>query len=230
MAVHVDYDSFMIFNPEGKVKQLEFIRNTIELGNTVLGLRNGRYGVIIAHNEKVAKLANPQKKIFQINKKTLFTFSGITNDGLNIVKHLIDVSMSEEIIKDRDIHYLDVFNDFAFEASFRTLGGGTRLLGVAGILMTDYDGIKLVLMEPQGSVKEVRAMSIGNRSQSCRTILESECMSFEDMDLEGLIKVGIKAIQNAHPESGVLNGDNVEIMVLETGGNIYPVDSASYLN
>jgi 20S proteasome subunit alpha 6 len=224
------YNNYLIFNPEGKVKQLEYIHRTTELGNTVVGLRNSRYGLLIAHNQKVSELADAQKKIFPIGKTALFTFSGITNDGLCIVDYLIDKVVTEEVIKGRNIHFLDVFRDLCYDACSRTLISQNRLYGVSGLFLTWYDGVRLVEFDPKGIVREVHAMSLGNRRQSCRTVLETECGGFEEMDLDGLIQVGIQALRNAHPEQGELTSGNVEIWVLDGNNESYTVEAEPYLN
>lgn len=230
MGSQAKYNIYKIFNPEGKIKQLEFIQQTIELGSTVLGLRNKRIGVLIAHNERRSKLADTHKKIFPIDERSLFTFSGITNDGLCIVDYLIDKSVREEVIKERKTHFLDVFEDLLNDAFERTVVDGRRLYGVAGLYLTEYDGVRLVEFNAKGYAREVRGMSIGNRGQSSRTVLEAHCMEYEEMDLEGLIAIGIKALKNAHPEEGALNGGNVEIWVVEQGRGTYCVNAEPFLN
>ncbi|KAG5859075.1 proteasome subunit [Encephalitozoon hellem] len=230
MGSQARYNMFKIFNPEGSVKQLDFIQQTTELGNTVVGLRNKNVGILIAHNEKRSKLADTQKKVFSIDKRSLFTFSGITNDGQQIVDYLIDKSVREEVIKGRPTHFLDVFEDLLRDAFERTIVDGRRLYGVSGLYMTEYEGIRLVEFNPRGYVKEVKGMSIGCRSQSSRTVLEAYCEEYEKMGVEELARVGIMALKNAHPEDGVLTNENVEIWALEVGKDVYNIDAGMFLN
>lgn len=230
MAWVTDYKNHIIFNPEGKIKQMEFISNTTSLGNTVLALNSKKTGVFITYNERRCKLAEHQKKIFKINDYTLFSFSGITNDGLNIVDYLIDRSVHEKVIKERKIHPIHVFDDFVAETVSRTVSNNVRLFAIDGLLMTVHEGIRLVLFESVGTVKEVRGMSIGNRCQSCRTVLETECLNFEEMSRDQLITTGIKALRNAYPEPGILNKDNVDIWVLDETDGVYQIESQTYLD
>lgn len=230
MNFQTDYSNYIIFNPEGKIKQLEYIKSTTSLGNTVVSLCNRKYGVFLTHNSRRTKLSEHQKKIFKINEDTLFSFSGITNDGHNVVDYLIDRSINEQVVKERHIHPIHVFEDLCYDASIRTIVNGYRLYGIDGLLMTLYDGVKLVVFDPKGSVKEVKGMSIGNRSQSCRTILEAMCLEFGGYGLDELIKTGITALRNAYPEQDALNDDNVDVWVLEDGKGAYQVESGSYLN
>lgn len=230
MASYTDYNNHIIYNPEGKIKQLEYIKNTISLGNTVVALKNEKVGVIVTHNIKRSTFAEHQKKVFKINNYSLFSFSGITNDGNKIVKYLKYKYVNEHVIKERKMHPVHVFDDLCYDASFRTLVNGNRLYGVEGFLLTDYDGISLTSFNPVGVAYEVKGLSIGNRSQSCRTILEDECHEFDNFDVEQLIFTGLKSLKNAYPEDGLLTSENVEIWVLEKGKQAVQVDAAKYLN
>lgn len=229
MGSQARYNMFKIFNPEGCVKQLDFIQQTTELGSTVVGLQNKGAGVLIAHNEKRSKLADVQKKVFPVDRRSLFTFSGITNDGLRIVDYLIDKSVKEEVIKGRTTHFLDVFEDLLRDTFERTVIDGRRLYGVSGLYMTEYDGIRLVEFNPKGYAREVSGMSIGSRGQSSRTVLEAYCSEYERMSIEELVKTGIMALKNAHPEDGVLTRENVEIWILEAGKAVYNIDAERFL-
>lgn len=231
MSGTFDYDSYLMFNPEGKIKQLECIKRSTELGNTCLAISNRNVGVMIAHNPLRSALAEPQKKVFEINEKTLFTFSGITNDGLVIVDYLKTSSLVEDVIKDRPFHYLNVFDDLCNDAADRTLTDSSRLYGVAGIMMMDYNGIKIVEFEPTGVARETIGSAIGNRCQSCRTILEKEHESFRDASAEELILVGLKAMKNAHPDNNGegLKPEDLNIYVLEADGGFKVVDAQDYI-
>jgi len=222
-------DSELQFNPEGRIKQLEFIKKTTELGNTTIALCNNEIGILIAHVPKRTKLAKPQQKVFEINNKTLFTFSGITNDGLTIVRYLKGKSVFENVIKDRDLHYLTCFEELCTGAALRTFTGDDRLYGVAGILMTDYEGIKVVEFEPAGYVREVIGVSIGHKAQSCRTILEDEHEGIKQGGERAMIGVGMKALRNAYPDAaeGELRREDIYVYVMERDKGIRIVDSGT---
>lgn len=222
-----DYDSELLFNPEGRIKQLEFIRKTTELGSTTVALCNSKIGVLIAHVPKRTKLAEPQQKVFEINSKTLFTFSGITNDGLSIVRYLKSQSVFENVIKDRDLHHLACFDSLCFDAALRTIYSPNRLYGVAGVLMTDFNGIKVVEFEPTGYVREVVGVSIGNKSQSCRTILEDQVKTIKGGQEKDLIRLGLRALRNAYPDPDehALRREDVYVYVMEENKGIRMVDS-----
>lgn len=220
------YESVDTFTPEGKVKALEYIKNTVELGNTTIALCNKKCGVVLAYTGKKSILAHKQPKIFKISEKTIFSFAGITNDGLDIVKYLIDASVWEEVYKDRSIHPLKVFNDLQEEASFRTIYSRNRMYGCGGILLTRHnEEVRVVEFEPHGNVQFVRGVSVGGRSQSAKTILENHVDEFDSADRDALIRIAILALRNSHPDE-VLCKDNVDIWCLEE--NAYILESFTF--
>ena len=225
-----DYNSELLFNPEGKIKQLEFIKKTTELGNATIALCNPNCGVLVAHIPSRSKFAEPQQKVFEINEKALFAFSGITNDGLNIVRYLKSQSIFENVIKDRSLHHLTCFESLSFDAAYRTINSKDRLYGVGGILMVDNDGIKISEFEPTGYVREVIGVSIGNKSQSCKTILEHECENIKTGNEQDLINIALKSLKNAYPDpkDDGLNPSDVYIFVMEKNKPIKMVDSGFF--
>lgn len=227
MAAGFDYDSYLVYNTEGKIKQLEYIKKTTELGNISIALGNSNCGVLITHTPPRSKLAERQQKVFEINPQTLFTFSGITNDGLNIVRYLKTHSVFEDVIKDRPLHHLASFDSLCINAALRTLTGSERVYGVAGVLMTDYEGIKIVEFEPAGYVREVIGSCIGSSSQSCRTILEEEYEQIAGASEENLINLGLKALKNAFldPEEHPLLSEDVTIFVITAGSGIKKIEN-----
>ncbi len=217
-----DYSSYLVFDPEGKIKQLEYIKKTTELGNISIALANKNFGVLITHTPPRSMLAEKQQKVFEINPKTLFTFSGITNDGLSIVRYLKNHSVYEDVIKDRQIHHLACFDTLCTDAAMQTLTGNNRIYGVMGVLLTDFEGVKIVEFEPTGYVREVIGSCIGNNSQSCRTILEDEYEKIANASEQELIELGLRALKNAFldPEANPLKSEDVCVHVIEAGKGI----------
>lgn len=227
MPINFDYSNYLVFDPEGKIKQLDYAKKTSELGNISIALCNRNFGVLITHTPNRSKLAEKQQKVFEINSKTLFTFSGITNDGLSIVRYLKNQSVFEDVIKDRSLHHLSCFDKLCTDAAMQTLSGNNRIYGVMGILMTDYEGIRITEFEPTGYVREVVGSCIGSNSQSCRTILEDEFDIINSATLNDLISLGIRALKNAFldPEENLLKNEDIGVYAIETGKGIRKIEN-----
>ncbi|KAI4293029.1 20S proteasome subunit alpha 6 [Pancytospora philotis] len=231
MAGDFDYDSFLMFNPEGKIRQLEYLRQATGLGNTCLALSNPKHGVLVAHIPRRSKLAEPQNKVFEIKENALFAFAGITNDGLSIVEYLKHRAIEEDVVKNRSIHYIDVFDDLCVDAARRSIADSSRLYGAAGILMIDTDGVKVVEFDPVGTAREMRGVAIGFRAQSCMTILEDCVDEIADASLDELIRLGIRALGNAHPDKdeNTLKVEDVYIYVMEAGAGYKQAMASDYM-
>lgn len=217
------YDDVSVFTPEGKVKPLDYIRNTVELGNTTVALSNTRTGVIVVHTGPVVPNAFPTQKLFRISDFAAFAFSGMTNDGLEIVKYLVDEVIWHETYKNQPVHHLQLFEHLSFDAAYRTMTSNKRLYGAGGVLMIRNNGVRLVEFEPTGIVQAVKAVSIGSRSQSAKTVLENYTGSFEDMSKEQLVEAGLEALRNAHPDE-TLCKENIEIWCLEDSVEVIDVE------
>ncbi|KAG0416904.1 putative proteasome subunit alpha type-6, partial [Dictyocoela roeselum] len=223
--IKTNYDHITLFSPEGQVIPLTNIKRAVELGNTCVGIRNARVGVIVAHAGKINSNEYRPKKIFKIGT-CMFSFSGITNDGLKIVEYL-----NRQHLHDQDLdikaHPIHIFDDLAVEASRRTIINSERLFGCAGMFCCANSEVRMSLFEPNGSVTEVRATAIGNRSQAAKTVLENEIDRVEDMSEDDVIRLGISALKNTHSDEEVYP-ENVEIWVLKKDSEPEVVDSRNY--
>lgn len=84
-----------------------------------------------------------------------------------------------------------------------------------GLLVAGYDKSGPCLMQtcPSGNYYEYHAYAIGLRSQASRTYLEKKFSTFEDCDLDGLIRHGLKALE-ASIQEGELNAENCTVAVV----------------
>ncbi|KAG0439333.1 putative proteasome subunit alpha type-6 [Dictyocoela muelleri] len=222
MALKTDYDHITLFNPEGRVIPLTHIKRSVELGNTCIGIHNKKIGIILAYTGKLNPNEYKAKKIFKI-QKCIFSFSGITNDGLKIVEYL-NKKYLNTLEMNINPHPIHIFKELAIDASRRTIMNSDRLLGCAGIFCCYNNGVRMSLFEPNGDVVEVRAIAVGNRSQAAKTILENEIDKVEDMDVNELIELSIRALKNTYSDEEVCE-DNVEIWGLRENCEPEIVDS-----
>lgn len=218
--MQTDYDYVSLYSPEGKILPLENILKSVELGTTAVAMISKDTGIIVAHTPKTDN-AYPQCKVFKISKHALFTFSGITNDGLQIVDYLVNKTINERILKDRNIDD-DVFEDLSVSAGYRTMYEGTRPFGAGGILVLYNEGIKLINFMPTGECNDCLAVSIGHRSQSARTVLDSTYQA--NMNDDDLIKLGIQSMLYAVND---ITKDDVSIWKVSKDG-VAEVESEAY--
>lgn len=163
-------------------------------------------------------------KIFKIDNHSIFTFSGITNDGLLLVDYLINKSINENIIYNMDITE-DVFEEIGFQAGLRTMAARERPFGVGGLMLNynkERDEVCLTEFKPTGEVFRCYGASVGRRSQGAITILERD---YGDLDFDGIVELGIRAMRNALSE---LEKDDIEIWGVDSEKGIFKVDKDKY--
>lgn len=221
MAQQTNYNYVNLYSSDGKVKPIENILKSVELGTTAIAITSKDAGIILAHSPST-QIAYPQNKIFKISPKTLFTFSGITNDGLYMVDYLINKTINEHVYKNRNINSR-VFDDLSSSASLRTMYYSNRPLGVGGLLLVAGESMELLEFMPTGIVNVCYAMSIGTRAQSARTILEREYQ--EGMSVEDMVRMGIKAMKNAVND---LKEENIMIWGVGKENDAYEISVNGY--
>lgn len=218
------YNHMQTFSPDGKVKPLEYINNATGLGTTVIAMSGSDYAVIICHTP-FDELSYPTQKVFKIAKNILYTFAGITNDGLEILYYLTMQATIENINKNRDIDPIKVFGSLSCQAALRTVYSYRRPFGAGGLLLhvSENSEISIVEFKPTGEIKRSKATALGNRAHSAISILDSEYdekMSFDDM-----VKVGIKAIKNSNKD---VKREFLEIWVVGVNKEAEKIDLSEY--
>lgn len=209
-----DYTYFSTFSPDGTLKPLSYLKKSYILGTTALAITSQDFGLIIAQNQT--------KKVFKISDKSLFTFSGITNDGLHLVDYLISKHVEANVLKNRDIN-IESFDDYLYESTMRLMMNASRPFGVKGLYLSYTDKINLYEIDSEG-VSECKAMSIGERGQSARTILEKDYK--DNMTEEEIISVGVKAIKNALRDA---TKENIEMHAVTKTG-CYEINAGQYFD
>ena len=220
------YQSVSIFSPNGQVNTLNHIQNATLLGNTVVDGGNDNLGIVIAwkgvtkSRNHSRTLQKPVRKIFK-SDNLLFTFSGITNDGNQLLENIQNTRVRELVWKNRDNLDLQAFK---IEAGWNSIMSGSRCRGVAGLLMSflEKDGapvmvdlenctesechkctaLQIMELQPTGNIRKVHATAIGSRAQSCKTILEGfeGITNLNNTSEEEILALLIRSIKNAHGE------------------------------
>lgn len=218
-----EYSGVSIFAPNGKVNTLDYLNQTTQLGNTAVLAVNEKWGVIIVWHDVVLdpkkkkrspssidSLKYPSSKIHSSTPCFLFTSAGITNDSLLLLKNIQLMNTRELIWKNRKIDPVKMLQDWREECAWRCMVMSDRPYGVSALMITALDkeegdenqnDKKLVAIEltPTGIMRYPYATSIGMRSNSCKTILESK--DVKNLNKSEMIRLCIKAMKNAHYEN-----------------------------
>ena len=95
---------------------------------------------------------------------------------------------------------------------------GKRPYGV-GLLVAGVDGAGPHLFEfvPSGMTQEMRACAIGGRAQMARTYLDRHLDEFADVDREGLVRHGLRALRESLSQDKELTVENTSVGVIGMG-------------
>ncbi|EPR78067.1 20S proteasome alpha type-1 subunit [Spraguea lophii 42_110] len=211
------YDNYSIFAPEGKVRSFSSVENTVSLGNICLGIVSKDYGIIIGYMGEDNGLQYLSPKIHRITNNSIFSFAGITNDGLEIVNYLLHKSVEEDVGRDRELDPMCVFDDYSFSAAEKGVFVSKRLCGAGGMLLSWYNNnIYLVEISPLGVIRRMKASAMGHRSQSAKTILQKSVEEINSMDLKELIHLGVDSIKNTNVKD--VHEHNLDVWVVDKNG------------
>jgi len=108
--------------------------------------------------------------------------------------------------------------DIADKSQVATARSWKRPYGV-GLLVAGYDqtGAHLFQTCPSGNFYECKAMAIGGRSQASKTYLEKNLDSFEEADLEELVRHALVALRESVEKKAPLTAENASVAVVGEG-------------
>jgi 20S proteasome subunit alpha 6 len=184
-----------VWDPSGRLKQVEYAMECVNQGTACLGLRSKTHVVLAGLKRSADELAAYQKKIIKIDDHMGIGMAGLTADGRSLVKYMRDEALNHKYVYGTPIQGNRLVVDLADMHQRCTQSYVRRPYGV-GLLIGTYDqtGPHLYLTQPSGDFYEYEAMAIGSRSQTSRTYLEREFESFGDCSVDDLVKHGLKAL------------------------------------
>jgi 20S proteasome alpha/beta subunit len=210
------YNYFSMFTPEGKVIPIESIQRSVENGNVCVALRNKNTALMIAQRSgSEDPLAENRSKIERIDEFLVYTYSGITNDGIKIGARIRNTIQREKERTGTRLPFERIFSEMKFEYGLEVMRYGKRAMGIAGVIMgIDTNKVSLLQISPTGEVTSCLASCIGRRSQSARTILESKNVSLLQMSDKDLIKIGVEAFSNAVNDQSSLSDGAMDVCMV----------------
>lgn len=204
------YDmSNTMFSPEGRLFQVEYAREAIKKGSTVVALKYAS-GVIFmtrrpADTHRV--IESSAKKLFRIDENIGAASSGLVADGRVLVDYCRYVSSRIAIRHDEPVlvDYLtkrlgNVLRDYSQHGGVRPFGVALFIGGI------DADGIHLFETDISGAIRGYRAAAIGKYAQKANELLE---------DRYELVENGDKALEFVKDIYGELERDNTGPTTLE---------------
>lgn len=226
-----DYDRGVnTFSPEGRIFQIEYAMEAIQLGSTSIGIQTAE-GVLIAAEKRIqSPLVDPAScgKIQEIDSHIGTVMSGLTTDSRTLIE-----TARVQAVNHR--HYYDepmriesctlAVSDSCLRFGERKGSQISRPFGVALLIAgVDDVGPQLWQCDPAGSYVRYEAKAIGGGMEGAQSILQEEY--FKSMTLDDAEKLAVRILKQVMEEK--LSKHNIEIATVRADTKklrIYTVDT-----
>ncbi|XP_066256002.1 proteasome subunit alpha type-1 [Euwallacea similis] len=207
------YDSDVtVWSPQGRLHQVEYAMEAVNLGSATVGLKSNSHALLIALKRASSELSAYQKKIINIDDHIGITISGLTADARILSRFMRAECLNYKYSHDMYLPLNRLISTLGNKMQVCTQRYDRRPYGV-GLLVAGYDdkGPHIYQTCPSANFYDCKAMSIGSRSQSARTYLEKHLDQLSNCSLEELIKHGLRALRDTLPAEVDLSTKNVSI-------------------
>lgn len=228
------YDSDVtVWSPQGRLHQVEYAMEAVNLGSATVGLKNKTHAALIALKRASSELSAYQKKIIPIDLHIGVAISGLTADARMLSRYMRTECLNYKYSHDTLLPINRLISQLGNKMQVCTQRYDRRPYGV-GLLVGGYDenGPHIYQTCPSANYYDCKAMAIGARSQSARTYLEKHIDEFAACSVEELFKHGLRALRDTLPPEVDLTTKNVSISLVGKGQNFKLLDeneTANYL-
>ena len=212
------YDSLTsIFNPEGRLLQVENAIKNIGNAGLCIGLVTKEGVILSCEKESTSKLLERGKnseKIYKIASNMAVGVGGIAADANLLIDYSREDSQNYFYKYKAYTPVENVVKYISDVMQMKTQFGSTRPYG-AGFLFAGWDrvyGYQLYNTEPSGIYNTWKAHAIGKNDQSAQSTLKQYYEN--DLSLKDGLKLTVKVLRKTL-DKNKMNGDNVEIFVLQ---------------
>uniref|UniRef100_A0A7S0W0Q4 Proteasome subunit alpha type n=1 Tax=Hemiselmis tepida TaxID=464990 RepID=A0A7S0W0Q4_9CRYP len=211
------------WSPQGRLHQVEYAMEAVKQGSACVGVKSKNYAVLAALKRSHNDMSSYQKKVFKVDEHLGIAISGLTADARSLCKYMRTECLEHQYVYESPMPVQRLVVDIADKCQTTTQGVSGRPYGV-GMLIAGYDktGPHIFYNCPSGNYYEYKAMTIGARSQAAKTYLERHFETFEDADLNTLIKHSLTALKESS-QNGDINSVNscVSVVGADTPFTIY---------
>ncbi len=209
------YDRGVMFDPSGRLFQVEYAKEGVKKGATSLGFVASDGVAFVAHKNIIEPLAvsSTIKKVFRVDAHIGATYSGMIADGLHIIDMARSVSQNHRLIYDEVKSVEAIVKDIAGYMMQATQYGGMRPYAVSVLVGGIDTAPRLFEVDPGASYSGYKADAIGAGKKVAVDIMLKEYK--EDMSMEDVISLGVKIIKKVN--EGKLTSDLIDIGYIKEG-------------
>ena len=211
------YDRAIVtFSPDGRLFQVEYAREAVKRGTTIIGLVFD-VGVILAASKPSTPLAIPEmggEKISQLDDHLGSAIAGFMADGRVLVERSRVKSQIFKLTYDEPLDVLGAVKDISDMMQAYTQYGGVRPFGVALLLGgVDENGPRLFEIDPSSTFYAWKAHAIGRGAPEALKVLRKQWK--EKMNEDAALRLAIKALKAGEKN---VKPQEVELAVITTDG------------
>ena len=191
-----DYNA-TVFSPDGRLYQVEYARELVNRGGTILGIRCAE-GVVLGSEENVEVLEEERRswKIFQLDEHIGAAIIGLSSDARVLIDQARINAQSNKLTYDELIDVEVATKKICDTQQTYTQHGGGRPFGVAMILAgVDKTGPHVFGTHPSGNYTGYKATAVGAGAETVLSMLKEEYR--EDLTLEKSITLAVKCLVKA---------------------------------
>lgn len=198
MEINNGYDrATTVFSPDGRLIQVEYAREAIKRGTTVVGIKTTEGVVLFGEKYISSPLVEDKsiKKIYQIDDHIAIATAGLVADAKVLVDRARIEARINHSVYDEPINVETLANKICDIIQLTTQYGGTRPFGTALLIAgVDDSGMHLFETDPSGALIEYKATAVGRGRDVALDVLQKEYC--ETLTIEDAIKLGSKVLDN----------------------------------
>jgi proteasome alpha subunit len=220
-----------MFNPDGRLFQVEYAKEAVRKGATSIGLTTKDSVIFVAHknigSEPLA-VSSTIQKVFRVDSRIGATYSGMVADGLHIIDASRSQAQNHKLVYDDVKSIESLAKNISAYMMQATQFGGMRPYAVSLLLGGIDDAPRLYEIEPGASFLGYKADAIGSGKKVATEMLLKDYK--DDMDLQDAIGLGLKIIKKISETP--ITEDNLDIGYIQDGKDfliLSPEKLRSYL-
>ncbi len=188
------YDrAIVVFSPDGRLFQVEYAREAVKKGTTVIAIKY-KEGVLFGAKKKKSNIITSTEKIFKVDHFIGIASSGFVADTRVLVDAARVKAQQHRLLYDENISVVGVAKYLADRIQTYTQYAGVRPYGVSLLIGgIDNTGKHIYQTDPSGILLECNARAVGKEEDKANEILEKEYK--EDMSLKEAVNLALKILK-----------------------------------
>ena len=166
------YDRTIMYSPDGRIIQVEYAKEAVRRGSSVIAIRCKDGIVMLAESRSYSKLLEPNEKVSQIDDNLFIAFSGLLADSRVLINEARVFAQVHKITYGEECDVDSLAGHISKIAQRITQFGG-RPFGLTMVIAgVNNSKPELSVVEPSGAKHQAMAIAVGRNDNSYMEYLE----------------------------------------------------------